>query len=165
MKTKTGKKRGWFMWLAIGLLVTHVAGMMTAVYIAVGDRTFIAMPDYYGKSIRWDQTQEIARRSEARGWTRFVSILPANEKGERVISIRVIDKYQKPVVGLKAEAVVFPELFPNLVQNLVMAENVDGTYTASYVKPAHGPLVIELTATRGTETYVTRSTLMVGGAR
>lgn len=163
-KTST-KKRGWFKWVVVGLLVTHVTGMMTAVYVAVGDRTFVALPDYYSKSVNWDQTQEIARKSESLGWTRSVSLSPVDGQGKRIISIQVLDKDQRPVTGLKAQISVYPELFPNLIQKIVLSEGADGTYATSYAKPAQGPLVIELTAARGTDTFVTRANLMFGGDR
>lgn len=151
------------MWLVIGLLVTHVIGMMTAVRYAMGDRTFIALPDYYGKSIRWDKTRETARRSEALGWTRTISVSPADAKGERVISIRITDKAHVAIAGLKAIATVYPELFPNQSQDVLFNDHGDGTYSVRYTKTAHGPLVVDFSATKADQTFVTRSTLMVGG--
>ena len=162
---KMTKKRGWFLWVVVGLLVTHVAGMMTAVYIAVGDRTFVAMPDYYAKSVQWDQRRELARRSDALGWTRTVSLSSADEQGKRTVSVRILDRDGRPVNGLKAQASLYPELFPNLVHRVALAEDGEGGYSTSYTRPAHGPLVVELVATREGESFVTTATLMVGGVQ
>jgi nitrogen fixation protein FixH len=160
---KVTKKSGWFVWVVVGLLATHVAGMMTAVYVATGDRTFVAMPDYYSRSVQWDQRRELARQSDALGWTRTISLSPADEQGRRTLSIRVADRSGAPVAGLEARASLYPEMFPNLVQKVVLTDGGEGTYTTQYAKPAHGPLVIELVASRGGETFVTQATLMVGG--
>lgn len=149
------------MWVAVGLLVAHVGGMLTAVYIAVGDRTFVALPDYYSKSIKWDQNQDLIRRSEALGWHRSVA-LNVVSPGNYALQISVTDKDGQPVSGLKAKAVIYPELFPNLAHDFVLSEAAPGQYSIDYVHPAHGPIVIELSAIRGAEAYLTRAVLMTG---
>lgn len=161
MKVKP-KKRAWFPYIVVGLLVAHVGGMMLAVYIAIGDHTFVALPDYYGKSIRWDQIQDELRRSDALGWKRTIQIVSADKSGNLTLRMQVTDADKNPVSGLAATAVVFPELLPNQTLTVSFRDEGQGSYSASYAPTHTGPIVLDLRATRAADTFVTRATLFLG---
>lgn len=156
------RKRAWFPWLVVGLLTAHVAGMAVAVVVATGDRTFVALPDYYGKSIRWDQSQEAARKSDALGWSRTFNVSPPDSKGMRTLSVRVVDANAVAIAGLEATATVYPELAPNHVEKLSFTDNGDGSYTSSFRSGSRGPIVVELRAAKNGDVYLTRAQLFVG---
>lgn len=160
---KVTRKRSWFPWLVVGLLCAHVAGMVVAVFVAMGDRTFVPLPDYYGRAIRWDQSQDAARQSDALGWSRKFSISPPDSTGKRTITVDVTDAARKAVSGLKAAATIYPELAQNHAEKVNFTDNGDGTYSAAYRPVSRGPIIVELEASRNLDRYVTRAQLFVGG--
>ncbi len=162
MKKVISSKRSWFPWLVIGLLSAHVAGMVLAVIIATGDHSFVALPDFYSKAVKWDQSQEAARKSDALNWKRTFTLSKPDARGNRTVSVRFTDAKQASLPGLKVTAIVYPELLQTKTIDLSFSEDADGNYSAVFTPTHAGPIVVELRASRNDETFLSKAELFVG---
>lgn len=71
MRTSENKKTLWagrrWILIAAGLLVCHASLMITAVVVASSGNTFVAMPEYYKKSLDWDVTKAAVGNARSMG--------------------------------------------------------------------------------------------------
>lgn len=101
MSTSNGQPRkpaGKWPWIIVGLLGGHVTIMIIAVTIAVHDRSFSVVPNYYQRAVNWDQTQAEKRASEKLGWrVRVEASEQVDPLGRRAISFVLSDAQGKPI--------------------------------------------------------------------
>ncbi|KAA5545208.1 hypothetical protein FYK55_05935 [Roseiconus nitratireducens] len=55
--------------LVVCLLGLQVALGVAAIVLSTGDPSVAVVPDYYARSMRWDQTRALERDSQALGWS------------------------------------------------------------------------------------------------
>lgn len=73
----------------VGMLGFQVALGVFAITVATSDPTVAVVPDYYARSLEWDETQRLKRESEQLGWTvRLVDSQQPKFPGAKAIEVR-----------------------------------------------------------------------------
>lgn len=113
-----------------------------------GDPTPRVLPDYYAKAIAWDTIAAERGASDALGWSVTAHLGDALE-------IELRDRDGAPLAGATIDASVRHRSRADHVLRIAPAESAPGRYAASVALAQPGLHVVELTAVRGAERFVT----------
>jgi hypothetical protein len=83
--------------IVIGLLVGHAALILGAVTLAVSDRSFAVVPDYYDKAVHFDERRAALDASRKLGWALSFAFEPATDDAPSAIVARLTDRDGRPV--------------------------------------------------------------------
>jgi nitrogen fixation protein FixH len=154
-----------FRWPAIvlGLLAAHVLLMAWAVMKATGDRSAIVIPDYYVKSLHWDQDKAELARSAALGWT--VKLTPAgtaDSVGLVPVLITLNDKSGAPLSADSLELTYCHQAHADRVLTARLqpesATTPNGRYLQALSLPQPGFYSFSVVAIRGTDRFTVQWT-------
>ena len=162
--SETSPRHAWI-WPAavVGSLVLFVAMYLTVITIAGRDPHFSIEPDYYEKSMRWDETAAQLRVNQRLGWS--VEVEPdahAGSLGKRRLVCRVFDRDRQPVQGATVHLITFHHAFAAQRTELTLAEESPGVYVGTPRMARPGLWECRATVRRGAETFTHVAVVQVG---
>ena len=149
--------------LIVGLLATHVAGMVFAVSL-INHRTHTlgVVDNYYDQAVRWDEHQALVRSSHQLGWQ--VKIEPATEidpAGQRAVTFTLTDAAGAPVSNATLDVTCAHPAHADAPAHLTFPASPDGRFSQSLPMRYQGFYDFTLTAKSGDKTFVTTTTQWV----
>lgn len=131
----------------VGLLVANAVAMGWLVAES-GDPSPRVLPDYYRKAVAWDDVAAARGASAALGWTATVRLGDGLE-------VELRDRDGAPVPGAAVEATIRHQSRADHVLRASPVEAAPGRYAAVVGLARPGLHVVELSAVRGTDRFVT----------
>lgn len=142
--------------LVLGFLGAHMLFIIIAITLAVGDKSFAVVPDYYQKSQAWDTHKAELAASEALGWG--VVVEPSREvslHGERELAVVLHDAGGEPIDGAHVVVTLYHHARAKQVVQLELAPTgTPGRYAVTAELRAEGLWDISARITRGDEAYL-----------
>ena len=94
--------------LLIAMLGAQIILMLVMVYVATSDLSFAVEPDYYQKSLQWDDTSEQRRESEELGWSASIQVAESADLYKvRDIQCTLTDRSGEPIDGAEVDIIAF----------------------------------------------------------
>lgn len=160
--TAIGRGRSARRWpmIIVGLLVGHVALMMAACVIATHDKSFVVVPNYYGRAVNWDREMAARRASKALGWHVVVEASGhVDASGRRGVSFVLSDADGRPVKDATLEADYFHHAHPEAerVVKLEADPREPGRYPALLSMPYAGTYEFHFSAIGQGKTFTESS--------
>ncbi|MFI4861385.1 MAG: FixH family protein [Phycisphaerales bacterium JB063] len=151
--------------LVLAFLAGHMLFIIIAISIAVSDRSFAVVPDYYQKAVDWDEHKELLAASDALGWS--AQVLPSRKVsilGKRELAVTLTDSEGRPVEGADVFVTLYPHAQANQISELVLsATDEPGRYSATAEMAREGVWSVSVHATRGAVAYLYEDKLFVRG--
>lgn len=149
------KKKGFFNlgkhwpFVIILMLLAHASLMIGTIVYVSGKKDTYVDPDYYAKSVEWDEQREMKEAVEREGWkidirTEFVD----EDASQRIVEFQLVEMDGTPIEDALVELVCY---HPNELSNridTVLVHNEDGVYTRELPIERTGIWVAELTIQR-----------------
>jgi len=139
--------------LVIALLAMQVLMCMIAVSFATSDPSHAIEPDYYKKSLNWDQSQAQKRAMTALGWSVAIRQQAKRPTGERVLRFSPHDKSGAAILGATVTAEYFHHARANQRDTLSTTATPDGEYEAAIRMDRVGMWEFRITVRRGTDVW------------
>ncbi|MEE2936873.1 MAG: FixH family protein [Planctomycetota bacterium] len=78
---QTANRQAAWKWgsLIVGLLGLQVAGGIFTIVLATGEESVVVVPDYYQKTLHWDEAMAAKRASNRLGWKCVMEAMPISE--------------------------------------------------------------------------------------
>lgn len=161
---KKTKKKGYFNlgkhwpFVIVLMLLAHASLMIGTIVYVSGKKDTYVDPDYYAKSVDWDNQREMKEAIEREGWkldlrTGFVDEDPS----QRIVEFQLVEMDGTPIEDAMIELVCY---HPNEIFNridTVLVHHKDGVYTRALPVERTGIWVAELTIQRqGVRALVTK---------
>ena len=162
------KRRPLWPFIIVGLLATHVTGMVIAFTIAQRDSSFLVVPNYYDKAQHWDQARAEQRASEKLGWQVKVNAAKsADEQGRRLVSFVLTDAAGLAPRNASLRVDYFHHAHPDQQRYVELSPDSNDArrFTAMLPMRYAGIWELHFTATAGGQTYVTTQTEFLGEVR
>jgi nitrogen fixation protein FixH len=149
------------------MLASHVLIMVVAVTIAVRDRSFAVVPNYYQRGINWDAEQAVVRSSARLGW--HVDVQAADEVdpvGRRAVRFNVTDSAGHALPGAVIELEYFHDAHGDEDRTVNLTPDPSDPTQFSAVLPMRyaGEWEFHFTITAGKQTYVGKQNLTLSNA-
>jgi nitrogen fixation protein FixH len=147
----------------VGSLALFVAMYLTVIGIAGRDPHFSVEPDYYEKSMHWDETAAQIRANQELGWS--VEIEPdaqVGALGDRRLACRIRDRDKRPVRGATVDLITFHHAYAAQRVELALVEESPGVYVGRPRMARPGLWECRLTVHRGVETFTHVAVVQVG---
>jgi nitrogen fixation protein FixH len=159
--------RGSLRWpvIVIGLLAAHLLLMAIFAMIAMRDRSFAVVPNYYQNALNWDQTQAQRRAGEKLGWK--MRIEPSERVdllGNRSVSFALTDASGALLPAKSLELNYFHHAHAIQARQVTLPTTQPGQFIASLSMRYTGFWQFDAAADVGTERFSTSVTQFVGGA-
>ncbi len=149
------KKKGFFNlgkhwpFVIILMLLAHASLMIGTIVYVSGKKDTYVDPDYYAKSVEWDEQREMKEAVEREGWkidirTSFVD----EDASQRIVEFQLVEMDGTPIEDALVELVCY---HPNELSNridTVLVHNEGGVYTRELPIERTGIWVAELTIQR-----------------
>lgn len=149
--------------IVVGLLLTHVVCMVIAVVIATTDRSFVVLPDYYKRSLQWDDHKAALAASDRLGWKRVLTLGEFDPAARtRLATLKFTDGAGKGVDGLTVSMEATADMDSAHRQALTFRPVGDGAYQTVLKVTHDGNWALEIDARRGDEHYVTTAAAWIG---
>lgn len=143
--------------MVIGMIGVSLTVCALTIVAATTDPSFAVESDYYERAVRWDDTMEERRASEALGWACEIDVSGADAAtGRREVSVRVIDAAGEPVDIDHLAALAFHHSRRGEASMLELARAGEGGWWRSSVEGGRdGWWQVRVRAARGSDVYVT----------
>jgi len=131
-------------WALAPVVLFGVQGVVLTVTIvlATGRGLDAAEPDYYARSLKWDERAALLRGADRLGWTIEARIgPPRGMPSNRDVSVRVLDEHGAPLAGARVGVELFHQAYAGERRELSLTGD-DGAYSA--VAPIRRPGLWEL---------------------
>lgn len=154
-------KKGWY-WplLIVGLLfVGGIGPNLILLAMATSDPSFSVEPDYYTKSLHWDERLAQERKNSELGWTLGLDLHPG-ATGEAGIELtaHLLDRAGVPVDGASVELEAFHSARASDVLKASLRSGGEGTYGARLPARRPGLWEFRFVVRRGADVF-TRTVL------
>jgi nitrogen fixation protein FixH len=152
--------------IVIGLLGAHVLLMAIFAMIAMRDRSFAVVPNYYQNALNWDRTQAQRRSVEKLGWK--LRIEPSEQVdllGNRSVSFELIDANGTPLPARSLELNYFHHAHASQARQATLSASEPGPFVASLNMRYPGFWQFDVEADIGTERFSTSVAQFVNGGR
>ena len=147
-------------WPWPGVIFLLLGGQMVvitlAVVLATRDPSFAIEPDYYQKSLHWDERAAQIRANRALGW--HVSLEVASQDtpaGRRPVTAIVTDAAGRPLDGAGVECIVFHHARGQDRMQAPFRPEGAGRYSADLLLRKAGIWEFRLAIRRGTDLFTT----------
>lgn len=160
-------RRSRWPWIIVGLLGSHVLAMVVAVTIAVHDRSFAVVPNYYQRAVNWDEQQAQLRASEKLGWKVEVEASgQVDPLGRRVVSFVLSDAQGHAIPGTTLEVEYFHDAHGDEDHVVKLTPDAaDPTHFTSLLPMRYaGEWEFHFTAKSGDQTFIAKQTQTVSNA-
>ena len=165
---KSPTSLSWMIWpgIVVALLAGQLIVSFVAAALALGDPAQVVEPDYYGKALRWEQSQAELRQSEELGWVVGWEIADAADLlGQREVKLVLIDAEGEPVTDAVAGVLFYHHALSGQREEASLTHSEDGVYTAVLPMRRDGTWQMNLRVTRGEVTFVNQRVVNVGESR
>jgi len=124
-------RRAAWLWgsIIVALLGIQVLAGVIAIVLATADPTVAVVPDYYGKAIRWDQTQQLRRASRELGWRVVAEVAPQSTIDP--LRIHIHDAQQQPLVGIRGTLQLYHHARATAIESAELEPLAPGLYTTA----------------------------------
>lgn len=153
--SKDRKKKGFFNlgkhwpFVIVLMLLAHASLMIGTIVYVSGKKDTYVDPEYYAKSVDWDNQREMKEAIDREGWqidlrTAFVDRDPS----QRRVEFQITDMQGNPIEDAMVELVCY---HPNALDNrldTVLVHDENGVYTRTLPIDRTGIWVAELTIQR-----------------
>lgn len=140
--------------IVVGLLVTHVLFMVLVAVIAVSDRSFAVLPDYYRKALNWDQDRAALAAGERLGWKlRIDPSSRVNPLGQRSVRFELTDSSGRPVGQSKLRATYFHHAHAADAKRIELEEDSPGRFVATLPMRQSGLWQFDVTIDAGGQAF------------
>lgn len=158
------KKKGFFNlgkhwpFVIVLMLLAHASLMIGTIVYVSGKKDTYVDPEYYAKSVDWDNQREMKEAIDREGWkldlrTAFVD----EDASQRIVEFQLVEMDGTPIEDALVELVCY---HPNELSNridAVLVHHEDGVYTRTVPIERTGIWVAELTIQRqGVRALVTK---------
>lgn len=141
-------------WVPALLLGAMLVGLGGLVYLAVDDPSFALESNYYDKAVRWDESQQQARKSRAVGLKlTLTEPLALSATGTVMVQLSVTDRETLAFSGAEIALDAFPNAYANRVQRLVLREVRPGLYVGELSQGVRGLWELRVVVKQGTLRY------------
>lgn len=148
------RHRVFWVGLIVALLSGQVLLMFVAVYLALADGSFAVEPDYYQKSLHWNDTIAQERDNERLGWQPELKLGgQATVFGDRQLICHLADNQGHPLDGAVIDVVAFPHARGSDRQSVTLVPAGEGNYEATLRLARKGKWEFRLAVQRGPETF------------
>lgn len=146
-----------------GLLGGHVIFIILAITFATGDRSFAVVPDYYQKSVSFDERKVALAASAELGWSyEFRPSERLDPTDERGVVVVLRDQDGAAVQGAEMSLTGYHLARANDVVSIVLSEVSPGQYVGQGPIQKAGFWQFELVATRGDARFIVELRPFVG---
>lgn len=162
-----GRSAGWF-WplLIIGLLGGHALLWVTMLLVSASDRSFAIEPDYYQKSLHWNDAAAQAATNRRLGWTLHWTFgAPDGPLPQRRLACRLVNVDGRPLDGASVQVELFSHTCANERVRVVLEPRGDGVYETRFNGFRPGLLELRTTVQRGPETFTETVQIDVSDSR
>ncbi len=136
------------------LITIHVVSVVVMVVVATHDSSFAVEPDWYQKSLHYDQTAEQQRENGRLNWSVQLEVgQPLSGSNLRNVSCTILDGAGKPVEKATVDVVAFAHLRGSNRTSRVLLPKEGGGYGATLAFEDPGVWEFRLVITRGAETF------------
>ncbi|MEM9082576.1 MAG: FixH family protein [Planctomycetota bacterium] len=119
----------------IGTMLISFAFIMVLIVKGTGDPALATTPNYYERSLKWDEEQRENARNDALGWEAHWSAIPQSDGSQLIL--RITDNQGNPVNGeISSEG--FFNSNPMNVRSIEFGTSEPGVYTAKLERPDVG---------------------------
>lgn len=161
-------RRSAWPWFIVALLASHVLAMVVAVTIAVRDRSFAVVPNYYDRAVNWDEEQAKFRASEKLGWQVQVEAAgQVDPLGRRVVSFVLTDSRGHAISGATLQVEYFHEAHGDEDHDVELTPDASDPTRFTRLLPMRyaGEWEFHFTANAGGQTFVAKQTQTLSNAR
>ncbi len=161
--TPPAKSTGWHWPLIIfGLLGSQMLIWFVMLFIALSDPTVAVEPDYYRKSLNWNDTIQQRADNQRLGWTIEFEIVEPTTVGEnRTLRCQLINIDGAPLEGAQITIEAFARARANNRLHLSMSEAGKGWYETTGDLRRDGLWELRTTVDRGPETFTDIQEIML----
>jgi nitrogen fixation protein FixH len=155
-------------WPWPGVIFLLLGGQMVVITMAVvlstRDPSFAIEPDYYQKSLHWDEQAAQIRANRALGWHVSLDIAPQDTPaGRRPVTVIVTDTAGRPLDGAGVESILFHHAGGQDRMQASFQPEGAGRYSAKLLLRKAGIWEFRLTIRRGTDVFTTIEQREVAG--
>ncbi|MEE9403450.1 MAG: FixH family protein [Algisphaera sp.] len=159
--------KGRYRWpiIIVGLLVVHTSFIIYAATLALGDKSFTVVPNYYDKALNWDKTRQSQRQAADLGWT--FNVLPstvADDTGQRQIVAHFKDANDQPLRGAAVSLQLYHHAHAGDVIHVALKENNQGHHQALAPLAASGTWHFDAQVQFNGETFTFGQNVNIGKA-
>lgn len=154
-------------WFIVALLGSHVLAMVVAVTIAVRDRSFAVVPNYYQRAVNWDEEQAKFRASEMLGWRVAVETSGhVDPFGRRAVSFVLSDAQGHAIPGATLQVEYFHEAHGDEDHDVKLTPDAADPTRFTCLLPMRyaGEWEFHFTANAGNQSFVAKQTQTVSNA-
>lgn len=149
-------KQGWYwpLLIVVLLVVGGIGPNLILLAFATGDPSFSVEPDYYEKSLRWDERLAQDRRNAELGWTLGIATLTAPlPEGGVELTARLADRSGAPIEGATVTLEAFHNARAADVLVLSLRDVGGGSYGARLLARRPGLWEFRFVVRRGGEVF------------
>jgi nitrogen fixation protein FixH len=152
-RRERSRGRRWLFFL-IALIAVPMAIQVFLVLRAVEDPSFAVEPDYYRRSLAWDEVMAQERLNARLGWQIALTTPLVSRPGPSSLSVSLLDRAGKPLSGATIRVEAFAVARAGQVLRAVLTPvAVPGQYQALLVLERPGRWELRFTAELGGVTY------------
>jgi nitrogen fixation protein FixH len=141
--------------IIVGLLTAHVLFMTWAAMKATGDNNGAVIPDYYAKSMKWDEQKAAQGASDALGWKVELKIGSARDAlHQREAAITLTDSFAELVDAETIELTYYHQSRPLETQTITIPAGKGRLFTAPLRVPHSGFYNFTVRANVGEDHYI-----------
>lgn len=140
------RRAKWF-WVSLicGLLGMQLVIGGVALYLSTSDPSMAVIPDYYEKSLAWDETKQARGAAERLGLSLQLQASDVvDQKGMRALELRVFDSLGQPVDGLNAYGAIYHHARANQQYDISLQSVGEGRYLVLAPMRRNGVWQVEL---------------------
>lgn len=164
--TKRTAGRG-ILWAWTPVILFAVQGVVlgATVMLATGRGLHAVEPDYYARSLRWDEHAETLRAADRLGWSTMTQVASlSDEAGEREIRVTIVNAEGGPIAGASVSAEAFHHAYAGDRATVVLAESDRaGVYVGHAPLGRRGLWEVRTHIERGEDECLTIQTIELGG--
>lgn len=138
------RARRFWVSVIVGFLSLQVVIGVASIVLALGDPSVAVVPNYHQAALDWDVTHRARQLTDELGWQIDYNIVPAEQAGKRSLLVTVLDRYGKPISGLRVSAKVYRHARGAEVDKFQLRTVADGNYQADTRLSEKGLWQIEL---------------------
>ena len=128
------EKTAQFLWTGFILLffVIQAIVWIIAITLTSNDKSHAVLPNYDQRALNWNEQVKVRAASQKLGWQSRLSIDETGDiMGQRVITMKLLDRDNRPVNDAAVELRAFHRARAGVPQMLQFAASGEGTYTST----------------------------------
>lgn len=161
-----GRRPGWvWAWMPVAVFALQGVVLGVTILLATGRGLDAVEPDYYARSLTWDDRAALLRRADELGWSFRTSIGPQNGvRPDREVGVEIQGPDGQPVIGAKVSVELFHHAYAGDRQTVELAPTPEaGRYTGETPIGRAGLWELRVLTQRGADRCLTITDVEVGG--